>query len=281
MPAPDKWRIIVSMSGAESPSIPLVDDDVDPASLAAAFEGGFPLEFCASGSFDPDFVAGLVREGFIPMAMDLEDGREYLLPKLHLVRASLDPKAVRVTRTARREARGLTLSTMRAFDEVLSACVASHGEGWLRPPLVATFRELASRGIVDGFGLVSFELWRDEGLVAGEFGALVGACYTSWSGFRKGNGVGTVQLVALARALSRAGVRLWDLGMPLPYKARLGAREMSRSEFLAAFRSVRELSATSDPLAGPVPSPPLDFGFLPEDARLLIDSIGLGDKGRH
>jgi len=280
LPASGKWRIIAVMSGAEPPSIPLVGDDVDPASLAAAFEGGFPLEFCASGSFDPDFIAGLVREGFIPMAMDLDDGREFLLPKLHLIRAILDPAEARITRSARRQARGLTLSTMRAFDEVLSSCVESHGEGWLRPPLVATFRELASRGRVGGVGLVSFELWRGEVLVAGEFGALVGACYTSWSGFKKENGVGTVQLAALARALSRAGVRLWDLGMPLPYKERLGARDLSRSEFLTAFREARGLAERARDAPGSAP-PSLDFGFLPLDARLLIDAAGPAGEGWH
>ncbi len=298
------------MSGADPPSIPLVGEDVDPASLAEAFEGGFPLEFCACGSFEPDFVAGLVREGFIPMAVAFGDGREYLLPKLHLVRACLDPVSVRVTRSARRGARGLILSMNRAYDEVLSACVATHGDGWLRPPLVATFRSLASRGPIDGFGLLSFELWKGDRLVAGEIGALVGKNYTSWSGFRREDGTGTVQLVAMARSLSRAGVELWDLGMPLPYKSGLGARELSRSEFLAAFRRARDSvasapapAAAGSPPAAPAPplapaaAPPLataaaaafpvaadgapfsspkrgsfiDFHFLPEDARVLLD----------
>ncbi|HUX38109.1 MAG TPA: leucyl-tRNA--protein transferase [Rectinemataceae bacterium] len=247
------------MSSAE-PAIPLVSGDVDPADLVSAFERGFPLEFCASESFDPDFVAALVREGFIPMATALDEGCELLLPKLHLVRSCLDPRLVHVTATARRASRGLVLTARRAFDEVLSACLATHGDGWLRPPLVELFRKLGARNIEHGFGLLSFELWRGERLVAGEFGALVGSCYTSWSGFRSEDGAGTAQLVATARALDRAGVRLWDLGMPLDYKAGLGAISLSRLEFLSRFREARSFSGT------------VDLAFLPEDARLLLDA---------
>lgn len=247
------------MSGSPLPAIPLVGDGVDAAALASAFEEGFPLEFCAAESFDPDFLASLVREGFIPMATAWEDGRELLLPKLHLVRSCLDPRGVRITRTARREARGLVLSAGCELPRVIASCLEMHGDDWLRPPLVDSFLELGRRGIAGGFGLLSFELWREDRLVAGEFGALVGACYTSWSGFRLEDGAGTVQLVATARALARAGITMWDLGMPLPYKAGLGAGDFSRARFLADFRRAR--GAGID----------IDFSFLPGDARRILD----------
>ena len=77
-------------------------------------------------------------------------------------------------------------------------------------------------------------------LVAGEIGVFAGSCYTSLTGFRRESGSGTVQLAATARYLEAVGVALWDLGMPLDYKAVLGAHNVSRKEFLSLFRAARE-----------------------------------------
>lgn len=258
MRGPHKWRIMGPMSKEPPPPLPFVGGGVDPERLAAAFEEGFPLEFCASDSFDPDFVAALIREGFIPMATEWGEGEELLLPKLHLLRSCLDPAALRVTRSVRRAARGHILAIGGNFEEVLAGCLETHGPGWLRPPLLAAFRELAARPLGAGPRLLSFELRRDGELVAGEFGALLGACYTSYSGFRRENGAGSVQLAATGRALEAAGVRLWDLGMPMAYKTALGAEDLPRSDFLRKFRGLRSRAAR-------------DFAFLPEEARPLLD----------
>ncbi|MFZ4617121.1 MAG: leucyl-tRNA--protein transferase [Rectinemataceae bacterium] len=239
------------------PAIALVPDSVDPLALVRAFERGYPHEFCACASFEPGLIAGLVREGFIPMAVDYE-GIELLTPKLHTERSILDPAAVRITKSARRAASAYTLHFNSAFDEVLDRCLAAHGDGWLRPPLVAALRELARRGQGAGVRLASFELLRGGTLVAGELGALIGASWTSYSGFRSEGGSGTVQLVALASALAGAGVRLWDLGMPLGYKAALGALAVDRATFLAAFRAARDMADN------------VDFGFLPSGAGELL-----------
>jgi Leu/Phe-tRNA-protein transferase len=248
---------MVSMRLSGGPAIALVPDSVDPLALVRAFERGYPHEFCACASFEPGLIAGLVREGFIPMAFEHE-GIDLLTPKLHTERAILDPAAVHMTKSAMRSARAYTLHFNSAFDEVLDRCLATHGDGWLRPPLVAALRELAARGQGAGVRLASFELLRGGTLVAGELGALVGASWTSYSGFRSEDGSGTVQLVALASALAGAGIRLWDLGMPLGYKAALGSVTVDRAAFLAAFRAARDAAGTPD------------FGFLPSGAGALV-----------
>jgi Leu/Phe-tRNA-protein transferase len=83
--------------------------------------------------------------------------------------------------------------------------------------------------------MVSFGLYREGRLVAGEFGAAAGRVYTSYSGYHDEDSAGSVQLVLTGRWLRDAGFAFWDLGMDLPYKRSLGARILSRNFFLELF----------------------------------------------
>jgi hypothetical protein len=76
--------------------------------------------------------------------------------------------------------------------------------------------------------------------VAGEIGVSVGTCFTSYSGFRTSDSSGTVQCVALARYLATLGFKLWDLGMGMTYKHKLGATDAPRLLFMAKIRKVRD-----------------------------------------
>jgi Leu/Phe-tRNA-protein transferase len=231
--------------------------------LADWLEAAYPDEFCVSMSFEPDFVDELCASGFIPMAVRSEEGDEYLIPKLHVIRSVLRPDEVRITRTARRESSRYSFRLDSRFDEVLDACVAVHGEEWLRPPLTEAWRELfASRGKRRSL-FSSMELYRGEALVAGEIGVFVGGVYTSLTGYKTESGSGTVQLAATARYLEAAGASLWDLGMPLDYKTGLGAHNVSRAEFLALFRAARE--------AGEARSQSVAAAAGPLSARSLVD----------
>jgi Leu/Phe-tRNA-protein transferase len=237
--------------------IPLVMPPQDCDVLADWFEASYAEEFCASMSFEPDFVDRLCASGFIPMATsDGEDG-EYLIPKLHAIRSVMEPGEALVTRTARRESARYDFGLDARFEEVLEACVDAHGDDWLRPSLRESWVELFRTREERRCRFASMELYSEGALVAGEIGVFVGSCYTSLTGFRRESGAGTVQLAAAARYLEASGAELWDLGMPLDYKATLGARNVSRSEFMSRFRSARE-SCPHYP-AGPFP------------ARALID----------
>jgi Leu/Phe-tRNA-protein transferase len=225
--------------------------------LADWLEASYPDEFCVSMSFEPDFVDELCASGFIPMATCAEEGVEVLLPKLHVVRSVLRPCEVRVTRTARRESSRYAFRVDSRFEEVLDACIATHGQDWLRPPLMDCWRTLFATRRSRRSRFTSMELYRvAEGgpsgarLVAGEIGVFVGGAYTSLTGFKTESGSGTVQLAAAGRYLEAAGASLWDLGMPLDYKATLGAHNVSRAEFLGLFRGARGLSVSA--AAGPL-----------------------------
>jgi len=104
----------------------------------------------------------------------------------------------------------------------------------------------------------SVELWAEEGgdsqpvrLVAGEIGYVCGTMYTSLTGFYRESGAGTVQLLAVAGLLLRAGVQCWDLGMNHDYKDNLGAQDLERADFVTLQRSLRGALPVRLALPGP------------------------------
>jgi Leu/Phe-tRNA-protein transferase len=121
------------------------------------------------------------------------------------------------------------------FERILERCARVHGDDWLTPPLRESF--LALRKLRRSSPrMVSFGLYRENRLVAGEFGVVAGRVYTSYSGYYDENSAGSVQLAMTGRYLRDAGFAFWDLGMPLPYKKSLGAQIIDRENFFELFR---------------------------------------------
>lgn len=207
------------------------------ALAAAAYSG----EFCVAPSFEPTFVAGLMRAGFLAMSMKIDI--PVLLPKLHVSRAVLDPAATKAARSVSRLLTRFELRPNADFDLILDSCIAIHGEDWLTPELCRCFREISRSDL--GVRMLAFGLYKEDRLVAGEFGVVCGAAYTSYSGFRTVSSSGTVQLLLTGRFLEAAGFVLWDLGMPMDYKVRLGARTVPMRDFIGMFRAARSKNLVS------------------------------------
>ena len=210
-------------------------------------------KFCWSTSFSPNFLAGLIRLGYLPMAEELAHGpaRYILLPKLHQERCILRFDALHVQRSVRKRAKRFEVSCDTCFERVVTLCKQQHGENWLYPPIVEAFKAIATAGAtgIDGVRMHSFEVWdkASGALVAGEIGYSLGGCYTSLSGFFNVDSAGSVQCVATARLLQKAGASFWDLGMALEYKQRMGAKCIPRAEFLHELSVERQRPAVTLP----------------------------------
>ena len=124
------------------------------------------------------------------------------------------------------------------FDAVMERCVQVHDGQWLTEPLRESIRAIRANPFLPVRPL-AFGVYRDGRLAAGEFGILTGKVYTSYSGFYDESGAGTVQMLLTARYLEKRGHLFWDLGMPLPYKDRLGARNVGPERFVWLFRAFR------------------------------------------
>ena len=258
------WRVGRSSGGGDAPP---ADDDADAKRIVGAcpwlsnvpyIAAGSDLdrvadvvsrhyrgEFCWAASFEPRLVAALMARGFLTMAQRVGREGHALLPKMHRQRCALVFPDLHVSRSARRKAKQFSLSVDTSFDAVVAGIREQHGdECWFYPPLVEAFRTLHCQGSAH-VKMRTFEVWdKTTGLlVAGELGYACGDVYTSLSGFSRMASAGAVQCAATAKLLARSGYVLWDLGMELPYKTKLGAQLLPRDAFLKRLRQARAVGA--------------------------------------
>lgn len=215
-----------------------------------------------SDLWESGFYVALARAGFISVCAEFPDAGFLLLPQIHDRCAVLDWKDRRVPKSLRgplspgRLAReGLSLRVTQDIEAVLEGLDASWGgESWLHPPYKKLMRNLAESGSASGarpgsdLSLFAVELHaRDcDKPVAGELGYVIGATWTSLSGFmhpdrRRWNNMGKVQLHCLGALLESAGFAFWNLGQcQMQYKLDLGARILDRSDFLSRWLSERD-----------------------------------------
>jgi len=231
------------------------NDDCDRV-VDAMLATDYSEEFCLARDFDEDFIVRLMEAGFLVMSAELKDdgsaGGEgdveqknveqdaffILLPKLHLVRSGLFFPELRIKKSVRRFLPLYELRVDTDFDLILDTCVEIHNSDWLTPPLVDVLKSLRNRQQAR-IRPVSFALYRDGELKAGEIGVVMGRVYTSYSGYYTESNAGTVQMILMAQWLDRTGFDFLDFGMPLDYKTALGARDISPRHFVELFRAAR------------------------------------------
>jgi Leu/Phe-tRNA-protein transferase len=211
--------------------------------IYAMLETGYVEEFCVSLDFDSNFIARLMEAGFLVMSSRIEDEETtasdehfILLPKLHLTRSVLFFDNLHVKKSIKRYLSRFELRFDTDFDIIVDRCLETHGDGWLTPPLVAAIRNIR-RNKSCGVYPVSFGLYQNGKLVAGEFGITAGRVYTSYSGYYDESNAGTVQLILATRYLQEHGFAFFDMGMPLDYKTDLGALDVSPEKFVELFRN--------------------------------------------
>jgi Leu/Phe-tRNA-protein transferase len=212
------------------------EDDLDTL-VDELISTGYDEEFCIATHISPGFIARLMKAGFLVMSIDMEDGA-LLLPKIHLTRSVLLFPELHVKKSIKRFLGRYELRVDTDFNRILDRCIEIHGDGWLTLPLTRCIKWLHHKHTPLARPL-SFGVYRDGELRAGEFGVVSGRVYTSYSGYYDESNAGTCQLVLTTRYLRDMGFAFFDLGMPLPYKDDLGARNVDTRSFVELFRQSR------------------------------------------
>jgi len=143
-----------------------------------------------------------------------------------------------LARTLRRAPFEVTFD--RDFPAVIRACATVPRGGvaggsastWISPRLVDAYVALACAGHAH-----SVECWQGGRLVGGVYGVCVGGFFAGESMFHRVDDASKVALVHLDRHLAGRGFTLMDCQMVTPVTRAMGAREISRPEYLARLAS--------------------------------------------
>ncbi|MFP5406003.1 MAG: leucyl/phenylalanyl-tRNA--protein transferase, partial [Gammaproteobacteria bacterium] len=137
---------------------------------------------------------------------------------------------------------GWRVTLNRAFEAVMQACAAPRdGEAgtWITGEMSRAYAGLQRLGYAQ-----SVEVWEDESLVGGLYGVSIGRMFFGESMFSWASDASKVALATLVCTLRQHGFRVLDCQQNTRHLASLGAREISRAEFLA---EVAELTQRQGP----------------------------------
>jgi leucyl/phenylalanyl-tRNA--protein transferase len=177
----------------------------------------------------PGTLLAAYRAGVFPMPIDEGRALAWFSPD---PRGVLPPGDVHVSRSLRRSLRRYRVTVDEAFDEVVAGC-ADPGRpyGWITPAVHGAYHLLHRLGWAH-----SVEVWDHDGeLAGGLYGVEIGGFFAAESKFHRRTDASKVAVVALAERLQAAGgARLLDVQWTTAHLESLGARDLPRTDYLAA-----------------------------------------------
>lgn len=158
-------------------------------------------------------------------------------------RLVLLPREFHVSRRLRRVVkRGEMTTTLdRDFSLVVQSCAAPRGprrdETWITPDMQAAYTQLHHEGFAH-----SVETWKGDTLVGGLYGVAIGGCFFGESMFSAADNASKIALVRLVDHLDSQGFVLIDCQIRTEHLVRMGARELSRNDFLELLEAGRAVA---------------------------------------
>jgi leucyl/phenylalanyl-tRNA--protein transferase len=148
-------------------------------------------------------------------------------------RCVLEPGRFHVSRSLRRllRQRRFVVTFDQAFAQVIRACadtrLASQQGTWITPEMIDAYCTLHDAGFAH-----SAEAWQDGQLAGGIYGVSLGRAFFGESMFTRVSNASKVAFATLAQRLVDWQFTLIDCQITNPHLQRLGAQEITRTEFL-------------------------------------------------
>jgi leucyl/phenylalanyl-tRNA--protein transferase len=178
---------------------------------------------------EPGTILAAYRRGLFPMRVEPDGPLAWWSPD---PRGVIPLDGLHMSRSLRRSCRQFDISVNAAFDEVMRGCAdPSRSSGWIDEEFIAAYTRLHELGWVH-----SLEVWTRDNpreLAGGVYGLAIGGLFAGESMFHRRTDASKVALVALVERLRAGGARLFDVQWLTDHLASLGAREISREEYLA------------------------------------------------
>ena len=148
-------------------------------------------------------------------------------------RMVLFPHELRISKSMRQLMRNNTfrITSNTAFEQVISQCQNSPRKDqlgtWITDDMKQAYLKLHELGFAK-----SIEVWQDDELVGGLYGIDLGHIFCGESMFSKESNTSKLAFIHLVQQLEKKQYKLIDCQVYNEHLESLGAREISRSEFL-------------------------------------------------
>ena len=234
-----------------------------------------------SEGLDPRMLLRGYAAGIFPMADSRDAGDIFWVEPRN--RAIIPLTEFRLSRSLAKRVRSgrFTVTRDKAFDQVLRAC-ADRDETWINQVI-----ERATLGLHAVGHAHSIECWHanENGrreLVGGLYGVKLGRAFFGESMFSRMTDASKVALAWLVARLKVGRFTLLDCQFMTPHLASLGARTISRDQYIGLLSSALSsagggggavegsAAGAGSPVAGDAALPPPEFGELDR----LLDAVG-------
>jgi leucyl/phenylalanyl-tRNA---protein transferase len=152
-------------------------------------------------------------------------------------RLVLYPNELHVSRSLMKtlQQKRFSVTLDQAFSQVILACADMPRENqpgtWITGDMIDAYCRLHAAGLAH-----SVEVWKNGELAGGLYGVSLGQCFFGESMFAQENNASKVGLVALVNQLQKWSFSLIDCQVTTQHLVRLGAREISRKQFLVELK---------------------------------------------
>ena len=190
---------------------------------------------CAGGDLSPQRIVDAYCQGIFPWFVKGEPIL-WWSPDPRMV---LFPSEFKISRSLRKTLRNGHYQVVldSHFPEVMQACAITPRNGqsgtWITPDMQRAYGRLFELGFAH-----SVETWVDDRLVGGLYGLAIGKMFYGESMFSHATDASKIATAHLARFLEQQGFGLIDCQMNTAHLASLGAREISRDEFIVRLREL-------------------------------------------
>lgn len=209
-----------------------------PAPASALHEPNGLLAF--GGDLSPERLLTAYQQGIFPWYSP-GDAILWWSPD---PRAVLYPEEFHISRSLKRFFRRnpFRVTLNHAFAEVVAACADRGMEGtWIGPEVAVAYRRLHALGQAH-----SVEVWQGAELVGGMYGVAQGALFCGESMFSRRDNASKAALLTFCRFFRQQGGKLIDCQVLNSHTASLGAREITRRDYLALLSQLQPLTLAPD-----------------------------------
>jgi len=235
----------------------IITDKENPDELMNTISDNSEFDFLERGigfSFSPKFISELMYSGFyitsdmlykeIPCPYNINKRLVYCpLISFWKIQTILFFDNLHISKSIKRVMKNYEFRINYDFISVLKNINKYHGRLWISQPLRQTLIKLNRKNYKAK--AMSFEVYRDGELKAGEVGIKTGKIYTSCSGFHNEPSAGSVQIAYMLNYLKENNFAFCNFGTDDSeknniYKRKFGVTYIDRTEYLKLWRAGRK-----------------------------------------